>query len=244
MSKQQLPRREFGKALLRDYGEGYIEGSWGRIILGEKRITKRGKSKEREKNIKRASRRAKANIRRKCMAAGLDHLLTLTSRENQMDKVKAWTDFEEFIRRVHSRIPDWKYVAVIEKQDRGALHFHLGVKGFQDIELLRSLWRSVVGEGNIDVQYKKSSKGCKWKRSKLASYLTKYIGKEMETELNERRFRASPGITLPGAISYFGDYWSARTFVLEKIKAIGGMVGFMWSPEESKGRYGWACSWG
>lgn len=244
MSKQQLPRREYGKALIREYGEGYIEGSWGRVFLGEKRITERGKSKERKKNIEKGIRRAKATIRMECMAAGLDHLLTLTSRENQRDKVRAWTDFEEFIRKVHLRIPDWKYVAVIEKQDRGALHFHSGVKGFQDIELLRSLWQSVVGEGNIDVQYKKSSRGCKWKRSKLASYLTKYTGKEMETELNERRFRASPGITVPEAVSYFGDYRSARTFVLEKIKAIGGMVGYMWSPAESKGRYGWACSGG
>ena len=131
------------------------------------------------------------------MAAGLDHLLSLTYRENIVDKERAWSHFEKFIRLVHKYIHDWQYVVTNEQQERGAYHFHLGVKGYQDVSLLRSLWRSVVGDGNIDVSYKKTAKGSQWKRNKLAQYLAKYIDKDMDTELNEKRFRASPGIVIP-----------------------------------------------
>jgi hypothetical protein len=47
-----------------------------------------------------------------------------------------------------------------------------------------SLWRSIVGGGNIDVQYKRSLVGMQWKKSALACYPTKYIWKGIETDLN------------------------------------------------------------
>ena len=78
--------------------------------------------------------------------------------------------------------------------------FPSGRKGFQNVELLRGLWRSIVGEGNIDVQYKRSPAGVQWKKSGLASYLAKYIGKDMETDLNEKRFRCSLGIEIKGQV--------------------------------------------
>ncbi len=232
-----------GKTTVRDYGDGYVEASWGVSTEGKRRKTERGKSKDREKNNERARRRAKAEVRRKCMAAQLDHLLTLTYRENVVDREKAFHDFEAFVRLVHTYFPDWKYVEVAERQDRGAMHFHLGVKGFQDVGLLRSLWRRIVGDGNIDVNYVKTNKGLTWKRHRLAMYLAKYVGKEMEAELNERRFRASPGIAIPEQILHM-PWHVVKDFALFKVQALGGKVGFVWSPEESKGLYGWACSWG
>ena len=227
-----------------DFGEGYVEGSWGWSTPGQTRQTEKGKSKDREVNIERSNRRAKARLRRICMAAGLDHLLTLTYRENMVDKERAWLHFEKFIRLVHQHFPDWPYVVTTEQQERGAYHFHCGVKGYQDVALLRSLWRSVVGDGNIDVEYKKSKKGHKWKRNALANYLAKYIDKDMETELNEKRFRASKGITIPRATMLVPPYLKAKDFVLHKIESLAGRVGFVWESEESLGRYGWACSWG
>ena len=197
------------KVILRDYGDEYVEASWGFSGTGSKGKAKRGKSKDREKNIERCERRAKAEVRRKCMAAGLDHILTLTYRENLEAKEKAYHDFETFIRQVHDKLPDWKYVAVPERQGRGAIHFHVAIKGYQDVSLLRSLWRYVAGDGNIDVSYRKTTKGIQWKRTKLALYLSKYIGKKekgtqtrVETDLNERRFRASPGIAIPETVYY------------------------------------------
>jgi hypothetical protein len=43
-----------------------------------------------------------------------------------------------------------------------------------------------------------SKKGYQWKKTDLARYLAKYVGKEMESELNERRYRCSLGIEIPG----------------------------------------------
>ena len=229
---------------IRDFGEGYVEGSWGWSMSGSKKQTKKGKSENRELNIERSNRRAKAQLRRKCMTAGLDHLVTLTYRENMVDKAEAWTDFERFVRIVHGYFPDWQYVVTTEQQERGAYHFHIGVKGYQDVDLLRSIWRSVVGDGNIDVQYIKTRKGHKWKRNALANYLAKYIDKDMETELNEKRFRSSKNITIPKMTMLIPPFLKAKDFVLHKIESLAGRVGFVWESEESFGQYGWACSWG
>ena len=131
-----------------------------------------------------------------------------------------------------------------EFQKRGAIHFHVAIKGFQDVSLLRSLWRSIVEEGNIDVQYRGSGVELQWKKSALACYLSKYIGKDMETELNEKRFRCSLGIEIPGRVIWLPLRISAKNYALSCLETLAGRVGFVWCPEESNGEYGWACSWG
>jgi hypothetical protein len=235
-----------------DYGDGYVEGTWGISVPRKGSSGVRGRSKNREKNKQRSERRSKAQLRRISMALGLDHLLTLTYRSNEQDKEKAWHDFETFIRLIHFYIPTWVYLAVIEYQERGAIHFHLGVKGFQDVTLLRALWRRIVKDGNIDVNYIKSKKGYQWKRISIARYLAKYVGKDMETELNERRYRASLGIKIPKVTLYMPFLvkglktvqLNAKEYLLEHIRFLAGRIGFIWEPEEGHGQYGWACSWG
>jgi hypothetical protein len=178
------------------------------------------------------------------MAAGLDHLLTLTYRVNITERWRAWSDFTRFVRLVHKHFPDWPYVVVYETQKRGAIHFHLAVKGFQKVELLRGLWHSLVGEGNIDVQYKRSGGGVQWKKSTLACYLAKYIGKNMEAESNERRFRCSLGIEIKGEVIWIPLRVPAKDYALLRLEAVAGRIGYVRCPEESNGAYGWACSWG
>ena len=232
------------KVTVMDYGEGYVEATWGKSNPEKRKCAVRGRSKNREINKEKSKRQAMASVRRKCMAAGLDHLVTLTYRENIVDKEKAWHHFEQFIRLVHTYFPDWLYVCTKERQERGAIHFHMGVKGYQDVTLLRSLWRCVAGDGNIDVSYVKTKKGVQWQRQRLASYLAKYISKDMENELNERRYRASLGIEIPKQIIYLHPAINPMEYVTYKIESIAGQVAYVWSPEESKGLYGWACSWG
>jgi hypothetical protein len=233
-----------GKVTVRDYGEQYVEASWGLSVEGRKKQCERGESKTRSENIERSLRRTKAEVRRKCMAGGLDHLLSLTYRENVTDKIHADRCFESFIRLVHSYLPRWQYVCVSERQHRGAIHYHVAVKGYQDVTLLRSLWRTIVGEGNIDVEYRKTVGGIQWKRARLAGYLTKYIGKGMEAELNKRRFRASLGIVIPEEVFYLSWRFTPKDYALSKVESLGGKVGYVWCSEESEGKYGWACSWG
>ena len=43
------------------------------------------------------------------------------------------------------------FVAVLECQQRGAIHPHLAVRGFQDVRLLRRCWYKIVGNGQGQV---------------------------------------------------------------------------------------------
>ena len=121
----------------------------------------------------------------------------------------------KFIRLVHTYFPEWLYVCVMERQERGAIHFHLGVKGYQGVDLLRSLWRCVA----------------------------KYISKGLENELNERRYRASLGIEIPEQIICLHPAINPMEYVIYMLESIAGQVAYVRCPEESKGLYGWACSW-
>lgn len=156
-----------------------------------------------EDNIRRATARAKSAVRRLCLAAQVDRLLTLTYQENQTDLAQGWEDFTRFIRIMRDAMPKWVYVAVAERQKRGAVHFHLAVKGFQDVRRLRAAWRNVVGAGNIDVTNPRKYGGRNGFTSQAARcascsrYITKYMLKDArETETARHRYRHSR-ITIP-----------------------------------------------
>jgi hypothetical protein len=114
-------------------------------------------------------------------------MLTLTYRENMQDRERMARDFDVFIKRLRRVVPDFQYVCVFERQKRGAWHAHIAVprvlahylhKGalVRSYDLLRSLWRAVVGSdnGNVDVS---RNKRIMRSPSKLAAYIAKYIGK-------------------------------------------------------------------
>lgn len=157
---------------------------------------KRGESENREQNIIDAANRAKQRVRHLCKAMGADRMLTLTYRENMVDRERAKKDFDRF-RRAMSKHRDFKYVCTMEQQERGAWHFHIAVKGRLVYQLVRSIWRRIVGQdnGNIDVSNPHGRRGG---QHKLAAYLSKYIAKNAELfGLNEKRYWCSRGIDVP-----------------------------------------------
>ena len=79
-------------------------------------------------NRVRATRRARAEVRRRCKHHGLIEILTLTYRENQTDRDRMAHDLDLFLKRVRRVIPHFEYVCVFEKQTRGAWHAHLAVQ--------------------------------------------------------------------------------------------------------------------
>lgn len=165
---------------------------------------KRGESENREANDDDAGRRAKKNVRDCCKTIGADRMLTLTYRENMLDRVRALKDWDAFRRRL-SKHKDFHYVAVIEEQQRGALHFHVAVHGKQSYVLLRSIWQRVVGKsadgqqmGQVNVR-EPHRFGFGWNGAhKLASYIAKYCSKEMNSRaLDQKRYFRSRGIVVP-----------------------------------------------
>lgn len=99
---------------------------------------KRGESEKRVENDEDAGRRAKQKVRDCCKAISADRMVTLTYRVNMTDRKKALKDWKAFCRRL-GKVQKFHYVAVIEEQERGALHFHVAVRGRQSYVLLRSI---------------------------------------------------------------------------------------------------------
>lgn len=165
---------------------------------------KRGESENREANEDDAGRRAKKNVKHCCKTIGADRMVTLTYRENMVDREQALKHWKAFCRRL-SKVASFHYVAVIEEQERGALHFHVAVRGRQSYVLLRSIWQRVLGTGPDGEQMgqvhvrdpNKFGFGVKGAH-KIASYIAKYCGKEMQCRtLDQKRYFRSRGIVVP-----------------------------------------------
>lgn len=152
---------------------------------------------DREDNTERAVRRAKSKARKLTMTMQADRMLTLTTRANIEDRKEADKLFVRFIKAVHRAYPKWQYVATAERQKRGAWHYHIAVKGFQDVAFLRAAWRKLV-DGNIDVTSPRSKGNRDKAAAIIASYITKYLTKAFTEghDPGRYRYRASNGIAL------------------------------------------------
>jgi hypothetical protein len=161
-------------------------------------------------NRMRSTRRARTKVRRLSKYKLLTTLLTLTYRENMLDRARMARDFDVFMKRMRRVIPDFEYICVFEKQKRGAWHAHLAVRKVQShymqknvlvrsYDLIRSMWRGVVGadNGNIDVS---RNKRLSRSSSKLASYLSKYIGKTFDQAEKYVNSYSASGRDLPPAV--------------------------------------------
>jgi len=151
--------------------------------------------------LAKSNQRARSNVRRKCLSACVDRLLTLTFRENVTDVDEAWSCFEYFCKLMRHQFPNrWQYVAVPEYQERGAVHFHVAIKGFFNVNLVRKLWLRAAGkrEGNIDITSPRRAGKNSWNPRRVGNYIAKYISKDADTaEFNRRRFSTGGKIELP-----------------------------------------------
>lgn len=139
--------------------------------------------------------RARQKVRWLVKSMGADHMVTFSYRENMVDVERLKSDWAKFVRLFKAKYPKWKFVAVREYQDRGALHLHVATKGKQDIKYLRRCWYMALGAspdaagdatpGQIDVTGPKrhwGSGGYLWRPDKLSGYLTKYLHKAFDIE--------------------------------------------------------------
>lgn len=159
----------------------------------EKRKKKSDDEKEKPKNRSdidemhrlRSAYRAKKEMRHKVMMMGADRMLTLTTRENISDRDKFLKCLDRFRRRCARQWPGFQTVIVLELQERGAYHAHLALNKFYNVNLLRYFWREAIcGNGNAsgndspgNIDMTSPGKG-NYNRSKIAHYLSKYMGKE------------------------------------------------------------------
>ena len=194
---------------------------------------------ERQANWSRAVRRAKQSIRFLCKDMQADRLFTLTYRENVLDREQVKEDFTRFVRLARRELGEWAYVAVLERQDRGAYHIHCAVRGWQRIKVLRACWHEALGikgsirairnsdlvlakgddsPGNVDVTSPRSGEGRSgrsWRTDRLAGYVTKYLHKTFdETAAEKRRYWSAKEIKKPVPTRV----WLGATNALEAIQ--------------------------
>lgn len=191
--------------------QAYLEACENPVIASPLELEERHKS-----NRERATKRARSLVRRRCKHQGLVEILTLTYRENQIDRERMARDLDVFLKRVRRVVHNFEYVAVFERQKRGAWHAHLAVrrilplyvvgtgknqKMVKSFDLLRSMWRGVVGSdnGNIDVSKRRKQR---WSPAKIAGYISKYIGKNFGDNLKHENSYSSSNGSMPAPIRY------------------------------------------
>lgn len=202
---------------------------------------------EKAANHRRAVRKAKQTTRHLVQQMQADRLLTLTYRDNVEDREKVRQDFSRFRRLVANGwkgqpgLKDWRYVAVLERQQRGAYHVHIAVRGWQPISFLRKCWYRACGAemdvkgvdtpGQVNVtpprDYSGPARKKEWATSRLASYIVKYMQKTFdETTTEKNRYWRSKDIDPP----YVYRHWLVATdfagALAEILRYLGNVEGF------------------
>jgi hypothetical protein len=145
------------------------------------------------------NQRARNKIRRLISAnfTGKSLFVTLTYRENMTDFKESSYNLKKFFQKLKRKQKDFKYVAVVEFQKRGAIHYHmlcnLDFSWSSHAELqaheraLAALW----GHGFIDIGYKANDNA--------GAYLIKYMTKDNNDErLNgQKRYFFSRNLDQP-----------------------------------------------
>jgi len=122
--------------------------------------------------------------------------LTFTYRENQSDIDTAWSDWHAFMRRMKARYGNLKYLAVMEFQKRGAVHFHTIFfnlpptveKNERKEREVAALW----SHGFVDIERIRSAKN-------VGAYVCKYLNKSADDErlIGKKFFTTSRGLLRP-----------------------------------------------
>jgi len=133
--------------------------------------------------------RMKSRIRRLINANLSDDSIffTLTYAENMIEEGQARKDWKNFIARLNYHYPETKkYLFVIEKQKRGAYHFHcvLFDAGFIPYDALVKIW----GKGYIQI-------GSIENTANLGAYMSAEMGKEYQKQgIKGKRYGSSSGL--------------------------------------------------
>lgn len=141
---------------------------------------------KRERNRIAANRRARSAIRKLSRFRGYDRLLTFTTRQDENSVDELLGQWDQVRRLIGHHYPGFSYLAVPEPHPSNPRHWHLhvAVRGYMHVILLRRLWVQVLRatantDGAVNVSFRK---GGAVSPAKLASYLSKYIGKQLHAQ--------------------------------------------------------------
>ena len=163
------------------------------VVTGFNRdINLNKKSKEKSGNQKSQSsiHRTKKNIKNITNSnPQLNKFLTLTFKKNVEDIDFANYEFMQFVKRMKFKYPDFQYLAVIEFQKRGAVHYHMICKfPYINKRIIADKWR----HGFIKIKRLK-------KINNIGGYISKYVSKDTDNMklFNKKKFFHSKDLYMP-----------------------------------------------
>lgn len=161
---------------------------------------RQGTGKKRAENYAQRQQKRRDMIRRLATTnfnTAYTKFVTLTFKENVTDLRYANKEFKKFIQRMRRRYGGFKYICVIEFQERGAIHYHM-ISDLPYIPYgdLAKIW----GNGDIDIRAVD-------KVDNIGAYLVKYMTKENDDERlqGENGYLISRGLIQPTTITTWGD---------------------------------------
>ena len=219
---------------------------------------------KKEQNPKRAVRQSRKCVRYLVKQIEADRLLTLSTRENIQDRERFKKHMKEFFRLVRKGwggqqgIPNFAYVAVLEKQERGAYHAHIAIKGTISFNFLRTAWHKALGcpglmrgelsPGNVDVTTPRKARWgtefSRWQTDKLSAYITKYMSKTFDEDLAEKhRYFKSKDIEKPKEKKYILSATTMLGAMQEAVDILGFLYDYELSFEKSYNAPGGDSIW-
>jgi len=166
-------------------------------------------------NRQKSNIRARNNLRRLTLS-NFDRnstFLTLTFQENIEDLELANETFKRFVKYMNQDLKkknhkSLKYVAVIEFQKRGAIHYHLlcDLPKYYSFTKLRNRWRQA-----ISASYIAGTGSTKQERidkvDNVGAYIVKYMTKEKADErlIGKKMYQTSRGLVKPQEVAFKSD---------------------------------------
>jgi len=191
-----------------------------------------------EDSKRRSMLRAKGTIRLLALELRIDRMLTFTIRNTGIlvtyeQLLRAWDLFRRMAERWD---PTFKYLATPERQKSGQWHIHAGVHGYVNVKIITRIWQSALnrmlgrsqalihgpdspGTCNIRPGQVRGSQGRR--SAKIASYISKYIGKDMAVEMNRKKYFHSYGIKITPAQRKWLEAGSRDDAISEVMMAYG-----------------------
>lgn len=154
-----------------------------------------------EHSTERSIDRTKQKIREYALCNKFSMFVTFTFKEDRYDDQLKFQQMKTWLDNQRKRLGTFKYVLVPERHKDGAYHFHALFADYNGRIISKKLknGRMVYKLGSYklgisDVEYIKSDKRT---RNKTASYISKYITKEMPMLPGKKRYWCSQDLSRP-----------------------------------------------
>lgn len=147
--------------------------------------------------------------------AGQSIFLTLTFRDHVISREVALSSFDLFRRKLKKDFPDIKYLSVAELTKKGRIHFHLLLdRPFISHAFLSRIW----GQGFVFVLPTKGN------TRKLASYISKYISKDLFVSFGKKAYLISSNLEKPIIVRGLFEASNYIKAFLSSVSVRGGWV--------------------